>query len=419
MHTIITRSSFVKLATLSIASAALASALAVPSEDWPAWRGPTADGQAASPQSVPTKWSETANVSWTTPIPGRGHGSPTIVGNQIFIATANTETEEQIVLSLDRKTGKQQWVTPVHKGHLDAGKHRLAGPATATVACDGERLYINFPNQGAVFTSALSLDGKILWQKKICDFVMHQGFGVSPVIHGEAVLVNADHKGGGTLAALNRKTGEVLWSHTRPQLPNYTTPSIVRCAGKTQMILSGCNLISSFDPLTGRKLWEIPGSTEECVTAAVTDGSRIFVSGGYPKNHLAAIEADGSGRVAWQNQTRVYVPSMLMRDEHLYAALDSGHLACFKSDSGDELWKEKIDRDFYASPVMLDDLIFITNLQATTSVVKVSPTGAKLIAQNKLGDESLSSPTLCGNRIYLRFAKNGSPRQEFIAAIGQ
>ena len=85
----------------------------------------------------------------------------------------------------------------------------------------------------------------------------------------------------------------------------------------------------------------------------------------------------------------------------------------------EELWKEKIDRDFYASPVMLDDLIFITNLQATTSVVKVSPTGAKLIAQNKLGDESLSSPTLCGNRIYLRFAKNGSPRQEFIAAIGE
>ena len=191
------------------------------------------------------------------------------------------------------------------------------------------------------------------------------------------------------------------------------------CAGKVQMILSGCNLISSFDPVTGTKLWEIPGSTEECVTAAVTDGKRVFVSGGYPKNHLASIDADGSGRVAWQNQTRVYVPSMLIREGHLYAALDSGHIACFKSDSGDELWKEKVDRDFYASPVMLEDKIFITNLQSNTSIVQVSPTGPKLLSQNKLGDESLSSPVICGNRIYLRFAKNTPARQEFIASIGE
>lgn len=407
-----------KIASLVLSASLLATAIAAPTEDWPAWRGPTADGHATPGQSVPTTWNDNSKFSWTTPIPGRGHGSPTVVGNQIFIATAITETEEQIVICLDRKTGKQSWSTTVHKGHLDAGKHRLAGPATATVACDGERLYINFPNQGAIFTTALSLDGKIIWQRKICDFVMHQGFGVSPVIHGDAVLVNADHKGGGTVAALNRKTGDILWSQSRPHLPNYTTPSIVRCAGKTQMILSGCNLISSFDPVTGTKLWEIPGSTEECVTAAVTDGKRVFVSGGYPKNHLAAIEADGSGRVTWQNQTRVYVPSMLMRDGHLYATLDSGHVACFKSDSGEELWKEKIDRDFYASPVMLNDLIFITNLQANTSVIKVAPTGPKLLSQNKLGDESLSSPTICGNKIYLRFAKNGSSRQEFIAAIG-
>ena len=418
MRTPTPQSLVLKIAAL-VACALSAPALAAPSQDWPAWRGPTADGHATPGQSVPTTWNETANVVWTTAIPGRGHGSPTVVGDRIFVGTAIAETEEQIVLCLDRKTGKRVWATTVHKGHLDAGKHRLAGPATATVACDGERLFINFPNQGAVFTTALSLDGNIIWQKKICDFVMHQGFGVSPVVHGEAVLVNADNKGGGRIAALNRKTGETLWSQPRPQLPNYTTPSIVRCAGKTQMILSGCNLISSFDPVSGNKLWEIPGSTEECVTAAVTDGQRIFVSGGYPKNPLAAIEADGSGNIAWQNQTRVYVPSMLIQNRHLYATLDSGHIACFKSDTGDELWREKIDRDFYASPVMLDDLIFITNLQANTSIVKVSPSGHKLIAQNKLGDESLSSPTICGNRIYLRFAKNGASRQEFIAAIGE
>lgn len=390
-----------------------------PQADWPGWRGPTADGQAAPGQSIPSTWNETTGVRWTTPIRGRGHGSPSVVGDHLYIATADTSAEEQIVLCLNRKNGNLLWSSVIHKGHLDSGKHRLSSPATSAVACDGERLYVNFPNQGSIFTTALDLNGKILWQQKVCDFVMHQGFGVSPVVHGELVLVNADNKGGGRIAALNRKTGEPVWSHSRPLLPNYTTPSIVTAAGKTQMILSGCNLISSFNPVSGEKLWETQGSTEECVTAAVTDGKRVFVSGGYPRNHLAAIEADGSGRVAWQNPTRVYVPSMLIRDGHLYAALDSGHLACFKSDTGDELWKEKIDRDFYASPVMLGDRIFITNLQSTTSVIQVSPTGSKLLSQNRLGDESLSSPSICGNRIYLRYAKNSDSRQEFISAIGE
>jgi outer membrane protein assembly factor BamB len=387
--------------------------------DWPAWRGPTANGHAAPDQQVPLTWDQSTHVLWKTPIPGRGHGSPTVLGDKIFVATADTEQEEQSVLCLSRLNGKPLWSTVVHKGNLDSGKHRLSAPATATVATDGERLYINFPNSRAIFTSALDLNGKLLWQKRICNFVMHQGFGVSPVVHEDAVLVNADNKGGGKVAALDRKTGELLWSHDRPPLPNYTTPAIVRAAGKLQMILSGCNLVSSFDPVSGKKLWEIAGSTEECVTAAVTDGERVFVSGGYPRNHLAAIAADGSGRIAWQNQTRVYVPSMLLREGHLYAALDSGHIACFRADSGEELWKEKVDRDFYASPVLLKNRIFITNLQASTSIVEVSPSGCKVLSQNKLGDESLSSPSICGNRIYLRFATTSPARQEYIAAVGE
>lgn len=387
--------------------------------DWPSWRGPTADGHATPEQTVPVAWNETTNVLWKTAIPGRGHGSPTVVQNKIFIATAHTEREEQRVLCINRLNGEILWSTVVHRGNLDSGKHRLSAPATAAVACDGDRLYINFTNSRAVYTSALDLDGNLLWQTRICDFVMHQGFGASPVVHAETVLVNADNKGGGKIAALNRKTGALLWSHDRPPVPNYTTPSILRACGKLQMILSGCNLVSSFDPVSGAKLWEIAGSTEECVTAAVTDGERVFVSGGYPRNHVAAVEADGSGRITWQNPTRVYVPSMLLREGHLYAALDSGHIACFHAKSGEELWKEKVDRDFYASPVMLGNRIFITNLQSVTSVVEVSPSGCKIMAQNKMGDESLSSPSICGNRIYLRFATGAPDRQEYIAAIGE
>jgi len=91
-----------------------------------------------------------------------------------------------------------------------------------------------------------------------------------------------------TLAGLNRLTGKIVWSVSRPKIANYTSPAVVRANGRDQMVLAGCNLISSFDPLTGKKLWEVDGSTEECVVTMVTDGERVFASGGYPKSHTVA-----------------------------------------------------------------------------------------------------------------------------------
>jgi outer membrane protein assembly factor BamB len=110
---------------------------------------------------------------------------------------------------------------------------------------------------------------------------------------------------------------------------------------------------------------------------------------------------------------------MLVRDGHLYAVLDAGQAVCMKSDTGEEVWREKIDRDFYGSPVMLGNRIYITSMGGVTSVFEATPQGGKLLAQNRLGDESFSTPSICGNRIYLRSAKKGEPRQEFLWCIGE
>jgi len=387
--------------------------------DWPGWRGPTADGHAAAGQQVPVTWSETQNVIWKAPVRGRGHASPTVVGNRIYLATADHATDEQLVICYDRATGKVVWETVVHRGNLETKGHRNSSQASSSVAWDGERLYINFINDKAVHTTALDPAGKILWQRRVDEFVMHQGFGSSPVVHGSLVLVTADHRGGGAVAALHARTGEIKWQQERPKIANYASPAVIKAAGKTQVVVAGCNLVSSYDPESGKKLWEIEGSTEETVVTAVTDGSRIFVGGGYPKNHTVAIEADGSGRIAWQNGNRQYVPSMLVRDGHLYAVLDAGQAVCMKSDTGEELWREKIDRDFYGSPVMVGDRIYITSMSGVTSVFEATPKGGKLLAQNRLGDESFSTPSICGNRIYLRSVKKGEPRQEFLWSIGE
>ncbi|HRH98352.1 MAG TPA: PQQ-binding-like beta-propeller repeat protein [Prosthecobacter sp.] len=387
--------------------------------DWPAWRGPTGDGHAAPGQKLPVKWRESENLVWKAAVRGRGHGSPIVVGDQVLLATADVETEEQLVLSFDRATGKSRWEAVVHRGNLNTKGHKISSQASSDVVSDGERLFVNFLNNGAIFTTALDLSGKQLWQHRVCDFQVHQGFGSSPVIHQSIVLVSADHRGGGKMTGLDKLTGKVVWQQDRPPVANYASPGIVNAAGKVQAVLAGCNKVESFDPLTGKKLWSIDGSTEETVVTAVTDGSRIFLGGGYPKNHTMALEADGSGKIAWENVTKTYVPSMIVKNGHVFAVGDGGRAVCWKSATGEELWNEKVDREFYGSPVMADSRIYVTSKSGVTSVFEATPEKFTLLGQNPLGDECFSTPAICDNRIYLRSAKTSPTRQEYLWCVGE
>jgi len=388
--------------------------------DWPWWRGPTRNGVAASDQQPPLKWSETENVLWQARVPGRGHGSPTVVGDRVFLATADQDREVQSLLCYNRQTGAELWQTTVHQGSFEKKGNEKSSLASSTAACDGQRVYINFLHAGAIYTTALSLDGKIVWQKKIADYILHQGFGSSPAIYKSLVIVSADNKGGaGAIVALDRATGEEVWRQPRPKFPNYASPIILNVAGREQVLLIGCELVTSLEPLTGKKIWEVPGSTTECVTSTVTDGERIYTSGGYPKNHISAVRADGSGEIVWENTLRVYVPSLLSRDGYLYAVMDAGTATCLKSDTGKEVWKGRINGTFSASPVLVGEHIFATSESGKTYIFEAKPDGFKILGENQLGDEVFSSPTICGSRIYIRAAKQiDGQRQEILYCVG-
>jgi outer membrane protein assembly factor BamB len=392
-------------------------------DDWPWWRGPQRNGIAAANQTPPLRWSETENVLWKARVPGRGHGSPTVVGDQVFLATAEHDKEVQSVLCYDRRTGQQLWQTEIHRGGFETkgGKpNPKSSLASSTVACDGKRLFINFLNDSAIYTTALTRDGKILWQTKITDYVLHQGFGSSPGLWQSLVLVTADNKGTGRIAGLNRATGKVIWKQDRPQTPNYASPIVLKVAGRDQLVLTGCDLVASFDPLTGNKLWEIAGSTTECVTSTVTDGEHIFTSGGYPKHHVSAVRADGSGKVVWEHKDRIYVPSLLVHEGHLYGVMDSGVAVCWKCDTGKEVWKSRLDGAYTASPVLVGEHIYATNETGRTTIFKASPQGLTQVAENSLGDEVLATPTICGSRIYMRVAHNvKGDRQEMLHCVGK
>ena len=388
--------------------------------DWPWWRGPNRNGIAPADQKPPLKWRATENVLWKTPVPGRGHGSPIVVGEQVFLATAEHDSETQSVLCFSRQTGKQVWQTIVHRGGFEKKGNSKASHASSTMACDGQRLFVNFLHDGAIYTTALNRDGNQLWQTKVTDYILHQGFGSSPAVFGPLVLVSADNKGTGVIAGLDRATGKIVWTQDRPKFPNYASPIILKVAGREQLLMTGCDLVAGFEPLTGKKLWEIKGSTTECVTSTVTDGELIFTSGGYPRNHVSAVKGDGSGKVVWENTSRVYVPSMLAREGYLYAVMDAGMAVCWKCDNGKEMWKARIDGTFSASPVLVGDHLFATNEAGRTYVFRATPEKFGLIAQNDLPGEVLATPTICGSRIYMRVAvQSQGKRQEMLYCIGK
>jgi hypothetical protein len=381
---------------------------------------------ADAKQKPPTTWSETNNIIWNTPLKGRGHGSPILVGDQIFLTVADPDKQSQSLMCLDRATGKELWTTVIHRGSYTPVGNDKSSHASATPACDGERIFVNFTHKDAdkkdsVFASAVSRKGELLWQKKISNYVQHMGYGVSPAVYQSLVLVSADHKGGGAVAGLDRVTGETQWKIDRPKWPNYSSPIVLHVSGKDQLFYTGCKLISGFDPLTGKKHWEIDDPTEEAVTSPVIYNDLVIISGGYPKKHITAVKADGSGKIAWTKNIRCYVPSLLVHQNHLYSVDDSGVARCLEAETGKEKWSQRLEGgDFSASPVLVGETIYAVNEKGLAFIFKANPKRYEEIAQNQLGTETFATPTICGGRIYLRVAiKTAGKRQEVLYCLGE
>ena len=386
--------------------------------DWPSWRGPTGDGHANPDQEPVVKWSDSENVLWSVNVPGRGHGSPTVAGNKVFLATADPKTGSQSVLCYDFSTGKEIFNTTVHESGAMV-KNKKASAASTSPLCDGERVYVGFPNSGSLIASALDMNGKVLWQTKISPYIVHQGYGGSASLYKNLVIIASDNKAGGAVAALNPKTGEIVWKNDRPKKPNYASPVVVKADEKEQLVITGCDLVTSYDPTTGKKLWEVEGATTECVTTTVTDGKHVYSSGGYPKNHVAAYLADGSGKKVWESKTRVYVPSMLMKDGYLYAVADAGVAVCFNAATGEEMWKKRLGGTFSASLVLVKDNLYAVNEAGKSFIFKASPEGYESVGVNQLGDETFATPTICHSKILIRIAdRENGKRQEKLYCIG-
>jgi outer membrane protein assembly factor BamB len=376
-----------------------------PSEDWPWWRGPTLDGKNLD-ADPPLAWTETENIIWRTPVPGRGHSTPSIRGDRIFLQTADEEKKIQYVNCYLRDTGEELWSAAVHEGAFMPANGSNS-QASSTPACDMKRVYAAFPNGDAIRLTALDHDGNIVWQEVAGLFKCGQGYGASPTLYKSFVIVAGDNDGESFLKAFHRETGEQAWKVKRPTVGSYVSPVVGTVAGRDQLLMSSATEVISYDPLTGEKLWFSKGPALVMAATLVFSGDLVVATGGFPQKELFCLRADGTGDVGssnliWQTNRRIsYVPSPVIHDGKLYAVNDKGIVSGWTLETGEELWMNRLEGNFTASPTYAGGRFYIPNLAGVTFVFRVEPE-FEILARNDLGDGGNASPVICGDRIYLR-----------------
>jgi outer membrane protein assembly factor BamB len=408
--------SFIVTATLCLLSFSSLSAA-----DWAQWRGPNHNNVAEAGQSVPTAWSATRNVAWKVDVPGRGHSSPIVIGDLIVLTSADEQGQQQGVFGFDRQTGKQRWGTPISKGGFPK-LHNKNTHASPTACSDGRQIYATFNHHNKIEAVALDMQGKVVWKQDVGGFVPKKyqyGYAAAPTLYQGKLIISADSDTVAWVKALDTKTGKVAWQQNRPKKLNWSSPIVGNVSGKDQLFISGCEMIASYDPGTGRLLWSQPCLTMATCGTVVWDNDTVYASGGYPKKQTVAVKADGSGNMPWTNTAKCYEQSMVIHDGHLYAVDDTGIAFCWNARSGQEMWKTRLRGPISASPVLVGDTIYATNERGTTFVFKANPEWFEAIAENQLGEETFASSAVVDNRILMRVASgNGAGRKETLYAIG-
>ena len=376
-------------------------------ENWPCWRGPRLDGTSQE-TGVPIHWSAASNVLWRTELPGTGHASPIVWNDRVFTVSATPETQERLLLCLDRRTGKLLWRQTALTAPLER-KNPLNSFASSTPATDGELVYVAFLDRDRMFVAAYDFAGHARWVARPGSFASIMGFCSSPILYRDKVILNGDHDGDSYLVALSRTNGHVLWktpreNHTR----GYCTPLIRNLAGRPQMFLAGDKCVASFNPDTGARLWVIDGPTDEFIASPVycERCGLLLITGGSPDHHILAIRPDGAGNVtqthiAWRTTRGVaYVPSPIIEGDYFIVLAEPGVAHCFAARTGDLLWAERLGSQ-HASLVSAEGRVYFLNDQGVVNVVQAGPQFRRL-AENDLGERCFASPAISQGQIFLR-----------------
>jgi len=405
---------------------------------WPQWRGPLSTG-AAEKGNPPVHFSETQNLKWKIPIPGKGNATPVIWGNKIIVQTA-VPTDKKVgtikeqskgeqamsgnqtdlihefkVILVNREDGKILWETTVTEEHPQESTHELGSWASNSPCTDGEFIYAYFGSRGIY---CLDFNGKIIWKRDFGQMQkkMNFGEGSSPFLYKDRLFIQWDHEGDSFIFALDKHTGKTVWQNPRDEGTSWATPIVVEVNGKPQVITAASSKVRSYDYETGELIWSCTGLTSNVIPDPVYADGILYVMSGYRGNALLAIDIakakgdiSNSDVILWQyNQDTPYTPSPVLMNGKLYfIRANNGFLTCLNAKTGEVIYsKEKLEgiSTLFSSPTGVDNRLYIV----AENICLVVNAGNKfeIMASNPLDDNFHASPVIVGNDLILRGFKS-------------
>jgi outer membrane protein assembly factor BamB len=405
---------------------------------WGQWRGPLANGVAPK-ANPPIEWGENKNVRWKLAIPGKGHATPVVWGNFIYLNTAVPHGPEKppvydqapgthdnlpvmqdhqfMVVAVDRRTGTIAWSRTVRDEFPHEGGHVTGSLASISPATDGEYVYASFGSHGLY---CFDLTGKLVWQRDLgrMNTLHAHGEGSSPVIEGDSLILNWDHEGDSVLYCFDKRTGKDRWKVNRDDKTSWSTPIIVEHHGRKQVVISATKRVRGYDLADGSLLWECGGLSRNVVSSPVAGNGMVFAGNSYDWQAMLAIRLEGAkgditetDRVAWRmNRLTPYVSSPLLYGSTLYFLRHNQNIlsrveASNGKPRGEPLRLEGVT-EIFASPMGAAGRIYITSRNGTTLVLGHSETGNNpTLAINRLDDVFTASPVAVDRELILRGEK--------------
>jgi outer membrane protein assembly factor BamB len=407
-------------------------------DNWHHWRGPLATGEAPG-GDPPINWDEKTNVFWKAELKGKGSATPIVWADRVFVVTAEptgrkvepdkrpkvdprfktmTDAPDEfyrfIVMCFDRATGAKKWEKVVteqvpHEGHHDTHSYAAGSPTT-----DGKFLYVSFGSFGLF---CYDFDGNLQWQRELGRMNTRLGWGeaVTPVIHGNSLLLNWDQEDASRLICLDANNGKTTWETPRDEKTSWNTPLVIEHKGVTQVILNGTNRVRSYDLANGKPIWECAGMTVNAIPSPLAKDGVAYVVSGYRGAASIAVPLDAKGEVAdskvlWRyNKGTPYVPSPLLLGNRLwFTQANTQVLTVLDLKSGKPVIEgERLPTvaTFYASPTAAAGRIYFIDQRGTALVLKDGDK-IEVLATNRLPDSFDASPAIVGKQLFLRGQKH-------------
>ena len=390
-------------------------------ENWPGFRGPTRQG-ISHEKNVPLKWSATANIAWKTPVPGEGWSSPIVFDDRVFLTAATDGGASYRLLCLDRLTGSVLWNKQVLRqkpGH----KSSLNSYASSTPVTDGRRVYV-LAFDGSL--AAVSTEGRVIWTCRDFEYYSEHGLAVSPILHGDLLIVAFDGSSSGpvrklgwqkpwdqaVILALDKDTGKMRWKGRRGSSRiAHVSPQILSENGGDQLVSSAGDVVQGFDLESGRRIWTVSSLGEGVVPSVIVGDGLIFTTSGFGEPTIQAVRAGGKGdvtgtNIAWESVEDVpKIPSMLYVKPWLFLTTEAGVAKCLKADTGQVIWTSRLGDRYSASPVWAADRIYFLSEKGKTTVIQAGPE-FKVLAENELKEKCGASPAVSQGQIFIRAAKS-------------